>query len=208
MMRHWKIALPLVLLVVLAVFLAQGLTRDPRKLPSVRVGKPAPAFRLPDLYRGPSVVHTPESMKGRVWLLNVFASWCGACVTEHPRLLSLAKTGYVPVVGLAYKDNEADTRKWLEEHGGDPYVFIAVDRDGGVGIEYGVYGVPETYVIDQAGVIRHRHVGPIDMDFLEQHVKPLMSKVGSAPLSHSLSQARAPGAAESLAAFTQTAEVR
>lgn len=174
MMRHWKIALPLVLLVILAVFLAQGLTRDPRKLPSMRVGKPAPSFALPDLYKASDLIRTPEQMKGRVWLLNVFASWCGACVTEHPSLLSLSKSGYIPVVGLAYKDDVAETRKWLIEHGGDPYVFVAVDRDGSVGIEYGVYGVPETYVIDAQGIIRHRHVGPIDLEFMEKHVKPLM----------------------------------
>ena len=174
-MKHWKIALPLVFLVVLAIFLAQGLTRDPRKLPSARVGKPAPAFNLPDLYKGTEVMHVPEQMKGRVWLLNVFASWCGACVTEHPRLLNLAKSGYIPIVGLAYKDDMAETRKWLAEHGGDPYVFVAVDRDGSVGIEYGVYGVPETYVIDKDGIIRHRHVGPVDIEFMEKHVKPLMA---------------------------------
>lgn len=176
MLKHWKIALPLVLLVVLAVFLAQGLTRDPRKLPSARVNKPAPAFNLPDLYKGAELMHTPEQMKGRVWLLNVFASWCGACVTEHPRLLNLAKSGYLPIVGLAYKDDTGETRKWLDEHGGDPYVFVAVDRDGSVGIEYGVYGVPETYVIDKEGIIRHRHVGPVDLEFMEKHVKPLMAE--------------------------------
>lgn len=175
-MKHWKIALPLVFLVVLAIFLAQGLTRDPRKLPSVRVGKPAPAFSLPDLYKGAELMRTPEDMKGRVWLLNVFASWCGACVTEHPRLLNLAKSGYIPIIGLAYKDDTGETRKWLDEHGGDPYLFIAVDRDGSVGIEYGVYGVPETYVIDKDGIIRHRHVGPVDIEFMEKYVKPLMAQ--------------------------------
>lgn len=185
MIRHWKIALPLLILVVLAVFLAQGLTRDPRKLPSMRVGKPAPAFSLPDLYKGTETVRSPEQMKGRVWLLNVFASWCGACVTEHPRLLNLAKSGYIPIIGLAYKDDTVETRKWLDEHGGDPYLFVAVDRDGAVGIEYGVYGVPETYVIDAQGIIRHRHVGPVDLEFMEKHVKPLMAEAAmpSAPSS-------------------------
>jgi cytochrome c biogenesis protein CcmG/thiol:disulfide interchange protein DsbE len=175
-MKHWKIALPLVLLVVLAIFLAQGLTRDPRKLPSARIGKPAPQFSLPDLYKPDQALRTPEQLKGRVWMLNVFASWCGACVTEHPRLLNLAKSGYIPIVGLAYKDDMDATKKWLTEHGGDPYVFVAVDRDGSIGIEYGVYGVPETYLIDAQGVIRHRHVGPVDIEFMEKYVKPLMAE--------------------------------
>ncbi|MCE2679107.1 MAG: DsbE family thiol:disulfide interchange protein [Burkholderiales bacterium] len=173
-MKHWRIILPLLVLAVLAVFLAEGLTRDPRKLPSARVGKPAPEFALQDLSKPDGPLRTPAQMRGRVWLLNVFASWCGACVTEHPRLLSLSKSGYIPIVGLAYKDDMSATRDWLKEHGGDPYLFVAVDRDGSVGIEYGVYGVPETYVIDAEGIIRHRHVGPVDMEFMEKHVKPLL----------------------------------
>lgn len=175
MSKEWRVVLPVLVLVILAIFLAIGLTRDPRKLPSVRVGQVAPSFSVPDLYH-PEQRRTPEEMKGRVWLLNIFASWCSACVAEHPRLLELSKAAYIPVVGLAYKDDPQATLDWLKIHGGDPYTFIAVDRNGAVGIEYGVYGVPETFVIDAQGIIRHRHVGPIDLDFLQTHVKPLMAK--------------------------------
>lgn len=173
-MKHLRIWLPLLVLALLAVLFARGLQLDPRKLPSSRLNQPAPAFDVPLL--GFDGRFSPESLRGKVWVLNVFASWCGACITEHPRLLRLAAEKKVTLIGLAYKDAPEDTRAWLAEHGGNPYDKIAVDRDGRVGIDYGVYGVPETYVIDAAGIIRYRHVGPIDADFFDQHVAPLMPK--------------------------------
>lgn len=171
-----RLILPLLVLLGLAVVFVVGLQGDPRKLPSVFIDKPAPAFSLPDLAEGNPVV-TPEGLRGKVWLLNVFASWCGACVAEHPHLLELAKLKRVELVGLAYKDEPDDTRAWLEARG-NPYGRIAVDRDGLVGIDYGVYGVPETFVIDAQGVIRYKAVGPVDERFFREHVEPLLAGGG------------------------------
>jgi cytochrome c biogenesis protein CcmG/thiol:disulfide interchange protein DsbE len=172
-MRKLRVWLPLLVLSLLAVMFARGLQLDPRKLPSTRVGQMAPAFSLP-LLEGAGAF-SPESMRGRVWVLNVFASWCGACITEHPRLLALAAQQKVDLVGLAYKDAPQDSLRWLAEHGGNPYRRVAVDRDGRVGIDYGVYGVPETFVIDASGTIRYRHVGPIDETFFATYVAPLLT---------------------------------
>ena len=177
--RWW----PLLVLLALALLLAAGLGRDPRKLPSVLIGRPAPDFALPPLEQvlraapGPqssAELATPARWAGRVWLLNVFASWCSGCNVEHPHWLAAART--VPgltLVGLAYKDEPQATRQWLARQG-DPYTAVLVDRDGRVGIDYGVYGVPETFVIDAAGVVRHRHAGPIDEHFMARHVLPLL----------------------------------
>jgi cytochrome c biogenesis protein CcmG/thiol:disulfide interchange protein DsbE len=169
-----RIILPLLVLIALAVVFVIGLQHDPRKLPSVLVDKPAPAFSLPALSEGQTVV-TPDALKGKVWLMNVFASWCGACVAEHPLLLAIAAKNAVPLVGLAYKDEPADTREWLAQRG-NPYTQIAIDRNGLVGIDYGVYGVPETFVIDGAGVIRYKQVGPVDEAFFIEHVAPLLAQ--------------------------------
>lgn len=172
MMRWMRLGLPLAVLLVLAALLARGLQFDPRNLPSARTGKPAPVFKVATLATG-----TPfgsDSMRGQVWVMNVFASWCSACIVEHPRLLKLAANKEVTLVGLAYKDNPEDTQRWLKGNG-DPYRQVALDMDGRVGIDYGVYGVPETYVIDADGVIRYRQVGPIGDDFYERHVAPLLS---------------------------------
>lgn len=173
---HLRITLPLIVLAALAVVFVIGLQGDPRKLPSVFIDKPAPAFSLQDLTEGKPVV-TPESLRGKVWLLNVFASWCQACVAEHPHLLELATLNRVELVGLAYKDEPADTRAWLAQRG-NPYGRIAVDQEGLVGIDYGVYGVPETFVIDEQGVIRYKAVGPVDGDFFREHVEPLLAQGG------------------------------
>lgn len=172
-----RVILPLAVLVALAAVLVIGLRHDPRQLPSVLIDRPAPAFDLPSLQEGQQVV-TPASLKGKVWLLNVFASWCGACVTEHPHLLDLAAAKRVTLVGLAYKDEPADTRAWLAQRG-NPYDLIAVDREGLTGIDYGVYGVPETFVIDGNGVIRYKAVGPVDERFFAEHVEPLLAAKGS-----------------------------
>jgi cytochrome c biogenesis protein CcmG, thiol:disulfide interchange protein DsbE len=160
---------------VLVIFLAIGLTRDPRDLPSPLKDKPAPAFKLPQLAAA-NKSFSPEDLKGKVWLLNVWASWCVSCRQEHPILVSFAKQSSLPIIGLNYKDQLADANMWLARFG-DPYVLSAVDADGRVGIDYGVYGVPETYVIDKAGMIRMKHTGPITAESLQKQILPLVAEL-------------------------------
>ncbi|HSQ02571.1 MAG TPA: DsbE family thiol:disulfide interchange protein, partial [Burkholderiales bacterium] len=148
MMRY---ALPLGIFFALVVLLAVGLNLDPREVPSPLIDKPAPMFQLPEL-REPQRTFSPKDLTGKVWMLNVWASWCVACREEHPVLLEFAKTGAVPVYGLNYKDQRADGIAWLQRFG-DPYKLSAFDEQGRVGIDYGVYGVPETFIIDKNGVI-------------------------------------------------------
>ena len=170
-----RFLLPLAAFLVLVVFLAVGLNRDPREVPSPLVGKPAPAFDLPQL-AAPDKRFATKDMQGKVWLLNVWASWCVSCRQEHPLLVELGKAGIVPIVGLNYKDQRADGLGWLRQHG-DPYVLSAFDGDGRVGIDYGVYGVPETYVVDKAGTIRYKQIGPITPEAMEQKILPLMKEL-------------------------------
>jgi len=161
-----KFAIPLIIFVVLCIFLAIGLTRDPHELPSALLNKPAPAFQLAQL-KDPSKTFSAEEMKGKVWVLNVWASWCFSCREEHPLLLQYARSGELPIYGLNSKDKREDALAWLAELG-DPYVLSVSDLDGRVGIDYGVYGAPETYLIDQNGVIRYKHVGPVTPDVWQQ----------------------------------------
>jgi cytochrome c biogenesis protein CcmG/thiol:disulfide interchange protein DsbE len=170
-----KFLIPLLLFVILVGFLAVGLNRDPHEVPSPLVGKQAPAFELPQL-ADPQKTFSPESMKGQAWILNVWASWCVACREEHPVLVELGKLGVAPIVGLDYKDKREDAMNMLARQG-NPYVLSAFDANGRVGIDYGVYGVPETYVIDKAGVIRFKHIGPITMDLLNKRIIPLMGEL-------------------------------
>ena len=170
-----RFLIPLAAFCVLVIFLAIGLTRDPRDVPSPLKDKPAPAFRLPQLAAAEKSF-SPEDMKGKVWLFNVWASWCVSCRQEHPLLVAFAKEGKVPVVGLNYKDQLPDAKNWLAKFG-DPYVLSAVDADGRVGIDYGVYGVPETYVIDKAGMIRMKHTGPITAESLQKQILPLVAEL-------------------------------
>lgn len=170
-----KFLIPLILFVVLVVFLAIGLNRDPHEVPSPLIGKAAPAFEIHQLGEV-NQSFSPASMKGQVWILNVWASWCVACREEHPVLVELAKSQVAPVIGLDYKDKREDALAMLAKQG-NPYVLSAFDADGRVGINYGVYGVPETYVIDQAGVIRFKHIGPITIDLLNQKIFPLISEL-------------------------------
>ena len=169
--------IPLLLFVALAGFLAVGLTRDPSVVPSPLVGRAAPAFSLPRLGADGSRF-APVDMKGKVWLLNVWASWCVSCREEHPVLLELARSGALPLVGLNYKDTDVEARRWLAQHG-NPYLLSAVDADGRVGIDYGVYGVPETYLIDPAGVIRFKQIGPLTAEVLQSRVLPLARELQS-----------------------------
>jgi cytochrome c biogenesis protein CcmG/thiol:disulfide interchange protein DsbE len=171
--------IPLGLFLALASFLAIGLNLNPHEIPSPLVGRQAPGFSLPQLPMAAAVPagrFSPADMKGKVWMLNVFASWCGSCRQEHPVLMSLAKSGAVPLIGLDYKDAPADGRGWLAQHG-NPYVVSALDLDGRVGMDYGVYGVPETYVIDKAGMIRYKQIGPVTDDVLQAKILPLIRKL-------------------------------
>jgi cytochrome c biogenesis protein CcmG/thiol:disulfide interchange protein DsbE len=170
-----KALIPFALFLIMAGFLFKGLFLNPREVPSPLVGKPAPAFSLPHLDQ-PAKTFSPKDMLGQVWLFNVWASWCGACRDEHPLLVALAKTGLVPVVGMDYKDTAAEAEQWLTERG-NPYLLSAVDADGRVGIDYGVYGVPETYVIDKAGVIAYKQIGPVTLESLRDDIMPLVKRL-------------------------------
>ena len=170
-----RFLLPLIIFLVMVGFLAVGLHLDPREVPSPLVGKPAPAFDLPRLDQ-PEKTFSPKAMLGQVWLLNVWASWCGACREEHPLLVALSKAKLVPLYGMDYKDTRVEAQQWLNE-GGNPYVANAMDIDGRVGIDYGVYGVPETYVIDKAGVIAYKQIGPITEQVLRNKIMPLVERL-------------------------------
>ena len=167
--------IPLVLFLALVAFLAIGLGRDPREVPSPLINQPAPAFRLVEL-RDPSRSFSSEEMRGKVWLLNVWASWCIACRDEHPMLLELARQNAIPIYGLNYKDKPTDAISWLNELG-DPYVLSVSDLDGRVGIDYGVYGAPETFLIDREGVIRLKHIGPITPAVWKNKIAPLVAQL-------------------------------
>ncbi len=169
-----RFVIPLVVFGALVVFLAIGLTRDPREVPSPLVGKPAPAFSLSTL-ADPTRVLTPADLRGKVWLLNVWASWCVACRQEHPLLVEFARTHRVPIIGLDYKDKRDDALAWLMRFG-NPYAASVVDADGRTGIEYGVYGVPETFLIDQEGIIRYKRIGPLTAEALRDEVMPLIRR--------------------------------
>jgi len=170
-----RFLLPLIIFIVMVGFLAVGLNLDPREVPSPLVGKPAPQFSLPRL-DNPEQVMSPKDMLGKVWLFNVWASWCAACRDEHPVLVALSKSGVVPVYGMDYKDTRQDAQQWLAQ-GGNPYVATVMDADGRVGINYGVYGVPETYVIDKAGVIAYKQIGPITDEALRDKILPLVKRL-------------------------------
>ena len=176
-MKTLKYVLPLAVFVLLAAFLAVGLKHDPREVPSPLVGKPAPAFRLEQL-QDAKLAFAPEDMKGKVWMLNVWASWCVSCRVEHPLLVDMSRRGIVPIVGLNYKDKRDEGMQWLAKLG-DPYALSAFDVDGKVGIDYGVYGVPETFVIDKDGVIRYKQIGPITPEALEQKILPLLKRLAA-----------------------------
>lgn len=169
---------PLAVFVVLVAFLAIGLTLKPRELPSPLIDKPLPTFSLPELIE-PEKTLTAQDMLGKVWMLNVWASWCVACKVEHPVLVELAKTDpSILIYGLNYKDKRDDALKWLAR-GGNPYRASLSDTQGLLGIDLGVYGVPETFIIDKQGVIRHKQIGPVTPDALKDTILPLMRKLGA-----------------------------
>lgn len=190
-----KFAWPLIGFIALVALLAVGLNLNPREVPSPLVGKPAPSFSLARL-DAPDTTFSPREMHGKVWLLNVWASWCVSCRQEHPVLVELSKRNLVPLVGLNYKELRGDggidmdkvdaaserrmalerAAGWLRQHG-DPYTLTAMDLDGRVGIDYGVYGVPETYLIDKAGIIRMKHTGPVTPDDLQKKILPMVAEL-------------------------------
>jgi cytochrome c biogenesis protein CcmG/thiol:disulfide interchange protein DsbE len=167
--------IPLAIFVALIAALAIGLNRDPREVPSPLIGKTAPTFRLTQLADS-AQQFSPADLHGRVWLLNVWASWCVACRSEHPVLMDLAARHLAPVIGLDYKDVGQQAIQTLNQLG-NPYVLSAFDADGRVGIDYGVYGVPETFVIDRLGVIRMKFIGPLTPEIVEQKLLPLISEL-------------------------------
>lgn len=162
---------PLGIFLVLVGFLAVGLKLNPREVPSPLVGRLAPPFDLPLLHQ-PDKRFAPGDMRGKVWLLNVWASWCVSCREEHPHLVDLSRKGVLPILGLNYKDRGDEATAWLKRFG-DPYQLSVVDADGRIGIDYGVYGVPETYLIDTEGVIRYKQIGPVTAEVLEKKILPL-----------------------------------
>ncbi len=176
-MKRWLFIVPLALFGVLLLFLGKGLNLNPREVPSPLIGKPAPAFTLPVL-ADPGKQLGRQDLLGQVWMLNVWASWCVACLEEHPLLVEFAKRKVVPIYGLNYKDGRDDALRWLARFG-DPYTASISDRDGKVGIDFGVYGVPETFIVDKAGVIRFKHIGPVTPEVLKDKVEPLVRQLAA-----------------------------
>ncbi len=148
---------------------------DPKRLDSALIDKPAPTFALAQL-AAPEKTFSPGDAQGKVWLLNVWASWCVACLQEHPLLMRVARQGEIPLYGLNYKDRPNAATQWLQKHG-NPYVLSIDDRRGDVGIDYGVYGVPETFLIDKQGVIRYKHVGPISTKAWQEKILPKIQEL-------------------------------
>ncbi len=167
--------LPLVIFVLMAGLLGYGLQLDPKIVPSPLIDKPAPAFSLPMLDE-PSRQLSNTDLNGQVWILNVWASWCVSCRAEHEVITALARKNLVTVVGLNYKDEPADATRWLKQFG-NPYATSIIDRDGRVGIDWGVYGVPETFVIGADGMIKYKHIGPVTHDSLEQTIMPILREL-------------------------------
>ncbi len=167
--------LPLALFAVLALLLGVGLRLNPREVPSPFIGKPAPAFTLPKL-ADPARTLSAAELKGQVWVLNVWASWCAPCRDEHPLLVEVARRQQLTLVGLNYKDDRRNAQEWLRRLG-DPYTTTVVDADGRVSIDYGVYGVPESFVIDRDGVVRLKHVGPLTREVWQRDFEPLLRRL-------------------------------
>lgn len=178
-MMPMRFAAPLLLFATLVVFLGIGLERDPRLVPSPLIGKPAPQFALGTL-ANPDTLLTRDALLGRPFLLNVWASWCAQCREEHPLLVELGRAGQVLLIGLNYHDELAAGRQWLVERG-DPYRLSLFDPQGKLGLDLGVYGVPETFLIDGQGVIRYKHIGPLNHEVLTRQLLPLLASLERAP---------------------------
>lgn len=170
----WR-SLPLVVLVILAFILWRGLNSDPKLLPSALIDKPLPAFELPDLFSTDKILSRSDFI-GKIALVNVWASWCDNCRREHPVLHEITNNSNIPIYGLNYKDQQSLARQQLQTFG-NPYIAVAVDEKGTTAIQWGVYGTPETYLLDQQGIIRYRHVGPLTMDIWQQRLLPLVNQL-------------------------------
>ena len=167
--------IPLFLFIGLVVLFIFGLQHDPRKVPSPLIDKPAPAFVLPTLHDAEQNLSI-DDLKGQVSLINVWASWCVACRAEHPVLVKAVTNTPLNIYGLNYKDKREDALQWLDQLG-NPYKESAFDESGRTGIEYGVYGVPETFILDKKGIIRYKHIGPIEQEQLDTIILPLVKKL-------------------------------
>jgi cytochrome c biogenesis protein CcmG/thiol:disulfide interchange protein DsbE len=177
MARRFAFLVPAVLFAALLVAFAIGLRHDPRLLPSALIDRPAPDFSLPGLYDAANGL-SRKDLDGRVTVVNFFASWCAPCREEHPQLMALARRPGVALDGIAYKDKPDASRRLLDSLG-NPFGRVGVDRDGATAIDFGVYGVPETYVIDAAGHIRYRHVGPLTADEVDERLVPLIRQIAA-----------------------------
>jgi cytochrome c biogenesis protein CcmG/thiol:disulfide interchange protein DsbE len=174
-MKYLKFLLPLGVFLGLVAFLAAGLKLNPREVPSPLIDKPAPAFSLTQL-ENPAQTIRRDDLLGKVWMLNVWASWCVACRQEHPLLVKFAQSKLLPIYGLNYKDSRPDGLQWLARFG-NPYDASLFDQDGRVGIDWGVYGVPETFIIDRQGVVRFKHIGPLTPDVIRSRIEPLVRQL-------------------------------
>lgn len=170
-----KFFIPLVVFVVLAIFLGRGLRLDPKDIPSPLIDRPAPVFSLSQLDKPGELIGT-EQLRGKVWMLNVWASWCVACRDEHPLLVEFSKSAVVPIYGLNYKDQREPALAWLQQLG-NPYTASIFDENGRVGIDFGVYGVPETFVIDKQGIVRYKKTGPVTQETIDKFIVPLVKKL-------------------------------
>ena len=179
MTRYLRYLVPLAIFIVLVAFLYRGLSLDPKRVPSPLVGKPMPEFSLPRL-KDPTATLSNNDLMGKVSILNIWATWCVSCRAEHEVLLLLAKTGKVDIYGLNYKDERDKAQQWLAQLG-DPYIANAFDADGRVGIDWGVYGAPETFIMDRRGIIRHKHIGPLTVDSLNNEILPLIAELQATP---------------------------
>ncbi len=177
-MKSLRFLLPLGIFVAVLGFLFVGLGLNPREVPSPLIGKPAPAFALPRLDDAAQTLRR-DDLLGKVWMLNVWASWCAPCREEHPLVIDIAQRKLLPVYGLNYKDQGPAARNWLANLG-DPYTATLVDADGRVGIDYGVYGVPETFIVDKQGVIRFKHTGPLTAEVVRTRIEPLVKELQGA----------------------------
>ena len=172
-----RFAIPLGIFALMIGLLGYGLTLDPKKVPSPLIDKAAPDFKLSRLHQ-PEIQISKNDFMGQVWVLNVWASWCVSCRAEHVVITRLAEMDLSPIVGLNYKDQPADAKRWLQQLG-DPYAVSLMDSDGRVGIDWGVYGVPETFVIGKDGLIKYKHIGPVTNESLEADIIPVLKQLQS-----------------------------
>jgi periplasmic protein thiol:disulfide oxidoreductases, DsbE subfamily len=169
-MKRFKLFIPFAIFLILSGLLYMGLSLDPNELPSVLIGKPVPEFSLPDLHNPDNNI-TPATMKGKPYLLNIWATWCPSCKYEHPYLIKLAEMG-VPIYGVNYKDDTDKARRLLQDSG-DPYMANIVDEEGSLIMALGVYGAPETFIVDAEGIIRYRLVGVVNEEIWKSTMAPI-----------------------------------